>query len=92
MQSVDRVLAYVAATKSCGITFCTYGELLDSHVWCDVSYNSYPTSSESHSDVSLHLGRSSTAFMTISITQSIIADSSTVAEFIGTHATVKAIL
>ena len=92
MQSVDRVLAYVAATKSHGITFCTYGEPFDLHVWCDVSYNSYPTSSKSHTEVSLHLGRSSAAFMTISKKQSIIADSSTVAEFIGTHAAVKAIL
>ena len=42
--------------------------------------------------VSLHLGRYSCAFMTISKKQTIIADSSTVAEFIGTHAAVKAIL
>ena len=92
MMACDRLLTYVASTKNFGLTFCTYGEPLDLHVMCDVSYNCYPDSSKSHTGVSLNLGRSSCAFMTISKKQTIIADSSTVAEFIGTHAAVKAIL
>jgi hypothetical protein len=92
MIACDRILKYVATTQSLGLTFCTYGEPLDLHVMCDVSYNCYPESNKSYTGVSLHLGRSSCAFMTISKKQTIIADSSTVAEFIGTHAAVKAIL
>ena len=92
MIACDRILKYVASTPNFGLTFCTYGDPLDLHVMCDVSYNCYPGSSNSHTGVSLHLGRSSCAFMTISKKQTIIADSSTDAEFIGTHAAVKAIL
>jgi hypothetical protein len=92
MIACDRVLQYVAKTKELGLTFCTHGDPLDLHVMCDVSYNCYPDSSKSHTGVSLHLGRYSCAFMTISKKQTIIADSLTVAEFIGTHAAVKAIL
>ena len=92
MLACDRILKYVANTQHYGLTFCTYGDPLDLHVMCDVSYNCYPDSSKSHTGVSLHFGRYSCAFMTISKKQTIIADSSTVAEFIGTHAAVKAIL
>jgi len=92
MIACDRILKYVASTPNFGLTFCTYGDPFDLHVMCDVSYNCYPESSKSHTGVSLHLRRSSCAFMTISKKQTIIGDSSTVAEFIDTHAAVKAII
>ena len=92
MIASDRILKYVASTPNFGLTFCTYDDPLALHVMCDVSYNCYPESSKSHTGVSLHLGRSSCAFMTLSKKQTIIAESSTNAELIGTHAVVKAIL
>ena len=55
MIGCDRVLKYVANTKHLGLTFCTYGDLLDLHAMCDVRYNCYPDSSKSHTGVSLHL-------------------------------------
>ena len=92
MTACERILKYVASTPHLGLTFCTYGDPLGLHVVCDVSYNCYPTRSKSYAGISLHLGRYSCSFMTISKKQTIIADSSAVAEFIGTHAAFKAVL
>ena len=88
MQACDRILKYVTNTMDLGLTFCTHGDPLDLHVMCGVSYKCYPESSKSQTGISLHLVRYSCAFMTMSKQQTIIADSSTVAEFIGTHADV----
>ena len=46
MIACDLVLKYVASTPSLGLTFCTYGDPLDLHVMCDVSYNCYLKSSK----------------------------------------------
>ena len=53
-------------------------------VTVDVSYNCYPDS-KSHTGFSFHLGRFSGTVFAFSRKQAIIADSSTSAEFIGTH-------
>ena len=46
----------------------------------------------SHTGVSLHLGRFSGPFLSLSKKQSILADSTTVSEFVGTHSAVQKVL
>ena len=84
MKAAKRVLRYLSQTLSYGITFCTYGFPFELFVTVDVSYNCY-TDSKSHTGFTFHLGRFSGAVFTFSRKQAIIADSSTSAEFIGTH-------
>jgi hypothetical protein len=48
--------------------------------------------SKSHTGISLHLGEDSGAFLVLSKKQSIIPDSSTVAEYIATHSACQKIL
>ena len=84
MKAAKRVLRYLSQTISSGITFCTYGLPFELFVTVDVSYNCYPDS-KSHTGFSFHLGRFSGAVFAFSRKQAIIADSSTAAEFIGTH-------
>ena len=55
------------------------------------SYDCY-NDSKSHSGISLHLGQHSGAFLSLSKKQIITADSSTVAEFVATHAACQNIL
>ena len=55
------------------------------------SYNCY-SDSKSHTGVSLHLGRYSGSFLSMSKKQSILAESTTVSEFVGTHSAVQKVL
>ena len=73
MSAVDRVLRYVAGIATLGWTYCTYGLSPELYATVDVSYNCH-ADWKSHTGVSVHYGR-----------LSIIADSSTAAEFIGAH-------
>ena len=57
----------------------------------DASYNCY-SDSKSHTGVSLHLGQFSGGFLTLSKKQSILADSTTVSKFVGTHSAVQKVL
>ena len=82
--AVDRVLRYVAGTVDVGQTYCSYGLSPELCTTVDVSYNCH-ADSKSHTGVTVHYGRFSTPFIPMSKKQSIIADSSTAAEFIGTH-------
>ena len=92
MSEVDRVLRYVAGTATLGQTYCTYGLPSELYVTVGVSYNCH-ADSKSHTGVSLHYGRFSTPFISMSKKQSIIiADSSTAAEFIGAHTGAQAIM
>ena len=91
MSAVDRVLRYVAGTTSVGQTYCTYGLPPELYITLDVSYNCH-ADSKSHTGVSVHYGRFSTPFISMSKKQSIIADSSTVVEFIGTYTGAQAIM
>jgi hypothetical protein len=91
MSAVDRTLRYVAGTPTVGQTYCTYGLPPELYATVDVSYNCH-ADSKSHTGVSLHYGRFSTPFISMSKKQSIIADSSTAAEFIGAHTGAQAIM
>ena len=89
MSAVDRILRYVAGTPTVGQTYCTYGLPPELYATVDVSYNCH-VDSQSHTGVSLHYGRFSTPFVSMPKKQSIIADSSTAAEFIDAHAGAQA--
>jgi hypothetical protein len=91
MAAADRLLRYIASTSSLGITFCSYNQAFRIFAYVDASYNCY-TDSKSHSGVSLHLGQYSGAFLSLSKKQTIVADSSTVAEFVATHSACQKIL
>ena len=91
MYAVDRTLRYVAGTPTAGQTYCTYGLPPELYATVDVSYNCH-ADSKSHTGVSIHYGRFSTSFISMSKKQSIIADSSTAAEFIGAHTGAQVIM
>ena len=91
MSAVDRVLRYVAGTATVGQTYCTYGLPPELYAPVDVSYN-FHADLKLHTGVSIHYGRFSTPFISMSKKQFIIADSSTAAEFIGAHTGAQAIM
>ena len=91
MAAVDRFLRYIASTSLLGITFYAHNLPFKLYVYVDASYNCY-TDSKSHTGVSLHLCRFSGSFLSMSKKQSILADSTTVSEFIGTHSAVQKVL
>jgi len=73
-----------------GSTFCSHGQLFELFVTADSLFNWY-SDSKSQTGVTVHLGKFSEAVMSFCGEQSIIADSSTVAEFIGAHQACKII-
>jgi hypothetical protein len=89
-KAVRRLLFYVHQTKHLGLTFCSHGQPFELFVTADSSFNCY-SDSKSHTGVTVHLGQFSGAVMSFCGKQSIIADSSTVAEFIGAHQACKII-
>ena len=91
MAAVDRLLRYIASTASLGITFSAHNLTFQLHAFVDASYNCY-TDSKSHTGISLRLGRYSGSFLSLSKKQSILADSATVSEFVGTYLAVQKIL
>ena len=91
MKAADRLLAYIATTRSLGLTLGSKSGDFTLHAYVDASYNCYPDS-KSHTGVSLHLGADSGSFFALSKKQSIISDSSTVAEYIATHTCIQKLL
>jgi hypothetical protein len=91
MAAVDRLLRYIASTADLGLTFCTHGNSAALYAYVDASYDCY-SDSKSHTGISLHLGKYSGAFLTLSKKQTITADSTTVAEFVGTHTACQKVL
>jgi len=89
-KAIRRLLFYVHPTKHWGLTFCSYGQPFELFVTADSSFNCY-SDSKSHTGVTIHLGQFSGTVMSFCGKQSIIADSSTVAEFIGAHQACKII-
>jgi len=71
-----------------GLTFSFYGQPFQLFVKTDSPFNRY-SNSKSHSGVTVRLGQFSGAVMSFCGKQSIIADSSTVAEFIRAHQACK---
>ena len=90
MKVMDRVLQYIAGTPHLGLTFSsTEGVILYATV--DASYANH-IDRKSHSGCTLHIGRTSGAFLSRSKKQTITADSSTVAELIAAHLATKEIM
>ena len=77
-------------TKYLGLTFCSHGQPFELFVTAYSSFNCY-SDSKSHADVTVYLRQFSGAVMSFCGKQSIIADSSTVAEFIGAYQSCKII-
>jgi len=75
-----------------GLTFCSHGQPFELFVIADSSFNYYSSDSKSHTGVTVHLGQFSGAVMSFCGKQSIIADSSTVAEFVEAHQACKIIV
>ena len=73
-----------------GLTFCSHGQPFEFFVTAYSSFSCY-SDSKSHTGVTVHLGQFSAAVMSFCGKRSIIADSSTVAEFIGAHQACKII-
>ena len=90
LKAVNRVLYYIAGTRDKGLRFQSDdGVTLFATV--DVSYTSHEDM-KSHTGLTMHIGSRSGAYQSQSKKQTIIADSSTVAELIGTHTASKEIL
>ena len=90
MKAIDRVLQYIAGTPDHGLVFFS-DEGVVLYCTVDSSYGNH-TDRKSHSGCTLHIGRTSSAFLSRSKKQSITADSSTVAELIATHLASKEIM
>ncbi len=85
-----RIMAYVAGTRHLGLVFHS-GEGIKLYATVDASYACH-TDLKSHTGVTLHIGKNSGSVFSLTQKQSITADSSTVAEFIGCHLAAKQIL
>jgi len=81
-EAIRRLLFYVDQTKHMGFTFCSHGQPFELFVTADFSFNCY-NDSKSHTGITVHLEQFSGAVMSFCGKCLIIADSSTVAEFIG---------
>ena len=85
-----RILQYVFGTMHLGLRFKSVnGIVLVATV--DASYASHPDL-KSHTGCTLHLGKDSGSFLSVTEKQSITADSSTVAEFIAGHTVAKKVM
>ncbi len=90
MKMVDRMLLYIAGTRHLGLRLHS-GEGIQLYATVDSSYGTHEDS-KSHTGCTLHIGKSSGSFKSASKKQPIIADSSTLAEFVGCHMALKHIL
>ena len=89
-KAVRRLFFYVDQTKHMGLNFCSHGQPFELFVTADSYFNCY-SDSKSHTVITVHLGQFSGSVMSFCCKQSIIADSSTAAEFIGAHQACKII-
>ena len=90
LHAVNRILYYIMGTRDKGLKFqSNNGVIL--HATVDVSYATHDDM-KSHTGLTLHIGDQSGACQAQSKKQTIIADSSTVAELIGTHQAGKEII
>jgi hypothetical protein len=90
MSGVDRILSYIACTKDKCLTLHS-GEGVKLYATVDASYCCH-ADRKSQSGCTLHIGRNSASFLTITKKQSVTADSSTVAEYIAAHLATKQIM
>ena len=89
-KAIRLLLFHMDQTKRMELTFLSHGQPFELFVTIDSSFNFY-SDSKSPTGVTVHLGQVSGAVMSFCGKQSIIAESSTVAEFIVAHQACKII-
>ena len=90
LEAINRVLFYIAGSRHLGLLFRS-GEGIRLYSTVDASYASH-NDLKSHSGCTLHIGKNSASFLTLTKKQTVLADSSTVAEYIATHLAAKQIM
>ena len=90
MARIDRICHYIAGTPHLGLTLGSI-EGVRLYATVDASYGTHDDR-KSHSGCTLHIGKQSGAFISRSKKQTVMADSSTVAEFMATHLAAKEII
>jgi len=89
-EAVNRVLNYVVGTRDLGLLFHS-GEGVKLYATVDASYATH-SDLKSHTGCTFHLGRHSASFKSITKKQTVLADSSTVAEYVAAHLGAKEIM
>ena len=89
-KAIRRLLFYVYQTKHLGLTFFSHGQPFELFATANLSFNCC-SDSKSHTGVIVDLGQFSGSVMSFCGKQSIIADSSTIAELMGAHQACKII-
>ena len=89
-EAIQRVLYYIVGSRDLGLLFHS-GEGIKLYATVDASYATH-SDLKSHTGCTLHIGRHSASFRSLTKKQSVMADSSTVAEYIGAHVAAKEIL
>lgn len=89
-EAIQRVLHYIVGSRDLGLLFHS-GEGIKLYATVDASYATH-SDLKSHTGCTLHIGRHSASFRSLTKKQSVMADSSTVAEYIGAHVAAKEIL
>ena len=90
LDAINRVLNYIVGTKHLGLLL-SGGEGVKLYCTVDASYASH-SDFKSHTGCTLHLGRYSASFRSLTKKQTVMADSSTVAEYIGIHLAAKEVM
>jgi hypothetical protein len=90
MTAIDNVILYLYGTKHLGLRFTSSHDFflfgtVDASYACHLDL-------KSHTGCTLHMTPNSASFLSLSKKQTILADSSTVAEYIGAHLAAKQIL
>ena len=90
VQAINRIISYLVGTKDLSLKLGS-NEGIVLYGTVDASYATNDDS-RSHTGYTLYIGKDTGAVMATSKKQKIIADSSTIAEFIATHIVAKEIL
>ena len=90
MEAINRVLYYHVGTRELGLCFRN-GEGIKLYATVDASYASHDDL-KSHSGCTLHIGQNSASFRSLTKKQTLLADFSTISEYIAAHLTAKEIM
>jgi len=89
-EAINRLLYYIVGTRDLGLLLHS-GEGITLYATVDASYAVH-SDMKSHTGCTLHIGRHSGSFRSLTKKQSVMADSSTIAEYIGAHLASKEIM
>jgi hypothetical protein len=89
-EAINRLLYYIVGTRDLGLLLHS-GEGIILYATVDASYAVHGDL-KSHTGCTLHIGRHSGSFRSLTKKQSVMADSSTIAEYIGAHLASKEIM